>query len=76
MDVEEKWMTSLKITSITPRNQDALGQGIKWVKESLELTITCDIQIAFRDTHTHKKSPHSLYTYVGISLAFQVLRVF
>lgn len=69
MDVEEKWMTSLKITSITPRNQDALGQGIKWVKESLELTITCDIQIAFRDTH--KKAPTVYIRMLGFPLPFK-----
>lgn len=71
MDVEEKWTTSLKITSITPRNQDALGQGIKWVKESLELTITCDIQIAFRDTHTHKKAPTVYIRMLGFPLPFK-----
>lgn len=78
MDVGEKWTTSLKITFITPHSQDASDQGIKWVKESLELTITCNIQIAFRDNNNNNKG-HTVYKcMLGFPLSFKasVLRFF
>lgn len=65
MGVGEK-QTSLKITPITPHNKDTLGQGIKWLKENLDLTITGNIQIAFQD----KKAPTVYICVLGFPVSF------